>query len=347
MSTVPNLDREVIPVSEMERLREGRDILRQEARALDEIARQLDGAFCAAVSRIEHCTGSLIVTGMGKAGLIGHKIAATFASLGTRATFLHPAEAIHGDLGLLRSDDVVLALSNSGETDELCRLLPMLRRQGVAIIAITGRDTSTLGREADVTITLGTLREAGPLGLAPTTSTTAILAVGDALALVVSQVRGFSREQFARFHPGGSLGLKLRTIPEIMRRGWQLRIADETATVRDVFSTASRRHGPPGQITRRTGAVILVDAAGHLTGIFTDSDLARLLESHREEQLDRPIAEVMTRQPKTVSLTAPLADAIDILSQFHISELPVIDTDGRPVGLVDITDVIALLPDEQ
>lgn len=347
MSTVPNLDREVIPVSEMERLREGRDILRQEARALDEIARQLDGAFCAAVSRIEQCIGTVIVTGMGKAGLIGRKIAATFASLGTRATFLHPAEAVHGDLGLLRGDDVVLALSNSGETDELCRLLPLLRRQGVAIIAITGRDTSTLGREADVTITLGTLREAGPLSLAPTTSTTAMLAVGDALALVVSQVKGFSREQFARFHPAGHLGLKLRTIPEIMRRGWQLRIADETATVRDVFSTASRRHGPPGQIARRTGAVMLVDVAGRLSGIFTDSDLARLLESHREEQLDRPIAEVMTRHPKTISVSAPLSDTIDILSQYHISELPVIDADGRPIGLVDITDVIALMPEEQ
>jgi arabinose-5-phosphate isomerase len=347
MSTVPNLDRDVIPLAESERLRDGRDIIRQEARALDDVARRLDTAFCAAVSRIETCTGSVIVTGMGKAGLIGRKVAATFASLGTRATFLHPAEAVHGDLGQLRPDDVVVALSNSGETDELCRLLPILRKQSVAIIAITGRDTSTLGREADVTITLGTLREAGPLGLAPTTSTTAMLAIGDALALVVSQVRGFSREQFARFHPGGSLGLKLRTIPEIMRRGRQLRIADETATVRDVFSTASRRLGPPGQVARRTGAVILVDASGRLTGIFTDSDLARLLEAHREQQLDRPIAEVMTRHPKTISVGAPLSDAIDILSQFHISELPVTDADGRPVGLVDITDVIGLLPEER
>lgn len=347
MSTLPNLERDVIPLAESERLRDGRDIIRQEARALDEIARRLDGAFCAAVSRIEHCHGSVIVTGMGKAGLIGRKIAATFASLGTRATFLHPAEAIHGDLGCLHGDDVVLALSNSGETDELCRLLPLLRRQGVAIIAITGKDTSTLGREADVTITLGTLREAGPLGLAPTTSTTAMLAVGDALALVVSQVRGFSREQFARFHPGGSLGLKLRTISEIMRRGRQLRIANDTATVREVFATANHRSGPPGQVTRRTGAVILVDAADRLAGIFTDSDLARLLENHREQQLDRPISEVMTRQPKMISVSAPLSDAIDILSQYHISELPVIDADGRPVGLVDITDVIAFMPEEQ
>lgn len=344
MSTQPSLDRDVIPSSEMERLREGREILRQEARALDEVARRLDTAFCAAVSRIEHCTGSVIVTGMGKAGLIGNKVAATFASLGTRATFLHPAEAVHGDLGLLRGDDVVLALSNSGETDELCRILPIIRRAGAAIIAITSKETSTLGREADVTITLGTLREAGPLGLAPTTSTTAMLAVGDALALVVSQVRGFSREQFARFHPAGHLGLNLRTISEVMRRGRQLRIANEAATVREVFASATNRLGPS---VRRTGAVILVDEDGRLAGIFTDSDLARLLECHREQQLDRPISEVMTRHPKTISVSAPLPDAIEILSQFHISELPVIDDESQPVGLVDITDVIALMPEER
>jgi arabinose-5-phosphate isomerase len=347
MSTQPQVDRDVIPSSEIEQLREGREILRHESRALDEVARRLDTAFCAAVSRIEHCTGSVIVTGMGKAGLIGKKVAATFASLGTRATFLHPAEAVHGDLGLLRGDDVVLALSNSGETDELCRILPIIRRAGAVIIAITSKDTSTLGCEADVTITLGTLREAGPLGLAPTASTTAMLAVGDALALVVSQVRGFSREQFARFHPAGHLGLKLRTISEVMRRGRQLRIADETATVREVFASATKRLGPSVPPVRRTGAVMLVDAAGCLAGIFTDSDLARLLESHREQQLDRPISEVMTRHPKTISVSAPLPDAIDILSQFHISELPVIDDESQPVGLVDITDVIALMPEER
>lgn len=338
MSTQPQI--QVIPFDEFEHLREGREIVRQEASALLELAHALDGAFCAAVARIVACRGTVIVTGMGKAGLIGRKVAATLSSTGSRAQFLHPAEAVHGDLGCVDAADVVLAFSNSGETEEICRLLPILRRIGVAVIAVTARESSTLGAAADATIVLGHLPEAGQFGLAPSTSTTAMLAVGDALALVASRAKRFTREQFAVYHPAGALGRKLQTAGEIMRQGDQLRIAPETATIREVFVGIRK----PG---RRTGAVMLVDGDGRLSGLFTDSDLARLLEGRREHQLDRPIREAMTASPKHISREAPLADAVALLSQFRISELPVTDGQSRPVGLIDITDVIALMPDER
>jgi arabinose-5-phosphate isomerase len=331
---------DVIPFDDFEQLREARDIIRREAQTLDNLSHRLDGAFCDAIGLITACRGTVVVTGMGKAGLIGRKITATLSSTGTRAMFLHPAEAVHGDIGCMHGDDVVLALSNSGETEELCRLLPILSRIGTRLIAVTARTTSTLGRAADAAILLGHIPEACQHGLAPTTSTTAMLAVGDALALVASRARGFTRQQFALYHPAGNLGRRLQSVREVMRSGDQLRIASEMATIRDVFVSMRK----PG---RRTGAVMLVDAAGLLSGLFTDSDLVRLLENRRENQLDRPIAEVMTAAPRRVSEEAPLADAIALLSQYRISELPVIDAVGRPIGLVDITDVLALMPEER
>lgn len=331
---------ETISVQEVDRLREAREILRAAAEGVAELARRLDTRFCDAVGLLSTCDGGVVVTGMGKAGLIGRKLAATLSSTGTRALFLHPSEAVHGDLGCVHSQDVVLALSNSGETEEICRLLPILKQMGTPIVAMTARMSSTLGRAADVTLELGPLREAGQFGLAPTTSTTAMLALGDALALVVSRTRGFTREQFGRFHPAGSLGRLLQSVSDAMRSGDQLRIAPETATIRDVFVTI-RRTG------RRTGAVMLVDGAGRLSGLFTDSDLARLLEERREGEIDRPIGEVMTTGPKTIQRDAPLVDAIGLLSRHHISELPVIDADGRPIGLIDITDLIGLMPEER
>lgn len=331
---------EVFPFDEFEQLREARAIVRDAAGALVELSRRLDASFCTAVELIMACRGTVVVTGMGKAGLIGRKIAATFSSTGTRANFLHPAEAVHGDLGCVCATDVVLALSNSGQTEELCRVLPMFRRIGVPLIAMTARQTSTLGSAADVSILLGHIPEAGHFGLAPTTSTTAMLAVGDALAMIVSRAKGFTRQQFALFHPAGALGHKLQIVQDVMRAGDQLRIAAETATIREVFVSK----GKPG---RRTGAVMLVDDAGRLAGLFTDSDLARLLEARRDNQLDRPICEVMTSAPKQIRSDAPLSDAIALLSQYRISELPVVDEQEHPVGLVDITDVIALMPDER
>jgi arabinose-5-phosphate isomerase len=326
-----------IPWSHVEQLRHARDVLRSEAQAIEELSRRIDADFCAAVEILLRCRGRVVVTGMGKAGLIGRKVAATLSSTGTPAQFLHPAEAVHGDLGCLAAGDVLLALSNSGETEELCRLLPTVRRLDVRIVAITSLETSTLGSQADAVIRLGRLREADAYGLAPTTSTTAMLALGDALALVVSRLKGFTPQQFAVFHPGGSLGRQLATVGEVMRQGDQLRLAPSDATIREVFVGL----GKPG---RRTGAVMLVDPDGRLCGLFTDSDLARLLELRREFELDRPIAEVMTARPLTIRPDAQLRDAVEVLSSRKISELPVVDDDDRPVGLIDITDVIGLMP---
>lgn len=331
-------ERSLIPITEYEQLREGRSIVRQEARALEQVAQRLDASFCAAVELIRHCHGSVIVCGMGKAGLIGQKITATLSSTGTRAYFLHPAEAVHGDLGCLREGDVFLALSNSGETAELNQLLPTVRRLGVPIIAITSEEQNTLASQAQVTITIGRLPEACPWGLAPSTSTTAMLAVGDALALVVSQARGFSPQRFAELHPAGSLGRRLRPVVEVMRPCSQIRTASCKTTIREVFTKNTR----PG---RRSGAILLIDEDGRLAGLFTDSDLARLLEHRRDDCLDQPIGDVMNRHPLVVESTVTLEQVIHLLSERKISELPVVDAEGRPVGLVDITDVIGRLPE--
>ena len=259
------------PLSQDEVLRLGRQIVRAEAEALTDLVKKLDDNFYAAVEWIHQLQGDLIITGMGKAGHIAQKLAATFASTGTRAHFLHPAEAIHGDLGRVKSGDVVLLLSQSGETAEIVGLLPSFAQLDVPMVAITASQESTLGRTADVTIELGSLDEACSLGLAPSTSTTVMLALGDALALVVSRLRGFEAEDFARYHPGGSLGLKLSTIENHMRPLSECRHAPESATIREVLVTCTK----PG---RRSGAIMLVDAEGCLTGLFTDSDLARLIE---------------------------------------------------------------------
>lgn len=322
--------------SQFEQLREARALIKHEGETLLELSQRLDTDFCRAVEMILSIHGRVAVTGVGKAGLIGQKVSATLASTGTRSQFLHPTEALHGDLGCLGSDDVLLALSNSGETQEVCDVVAAASSLGVSCIAITANEFSTLGSQAEVVLRLGSIREAGLMSLAPTCSTTAMLAVGDALALVLSRSRGFTPQQFARFHPGGSLGRRLRTVREVMRRGEQLRIASQSATIREVFS--SQNGG------RRTGAVMLTDEEGRLSGLFTDSDLARLLEQHREGQLDRPIREAMTQSPLTIDADSLLHDAIEILSNRKISELPVVDEGGQPIGLIDITDVIGLMP---
>jgi arabinose-5-phosphate isomerase len=326
-------ERAVIPFGEFELLREAREIIDDEARALLRVSAGLDKEFCCAVDLLAQCAGCVVVTGMGKAGLIGRKIAATLSSTGTRAHFLHPAEAVHGDLGCLATDDVLVVLSNSGETDEVCRILPSVTRFGIPIVAITASRGSAVGRAARATIELGRLREAGPHSLAPTTTTTVMLAVGDALALVIGRRKGFTPQQFALYHNGGSLGAMLKSVGEVMRTGGQLRVAAETKSIRNVFAESSR----PG---RRTGAVILVDDEGRLSGLFTDSDLARMLERRQDGLLDRPIAESMTRHPMTIGPEALLSEAIEILSHNRISELPVVDVDGRPLGILDVTDVV-------
>jgi len=331
--------RALAPLSPLEQLRLAREIVRTEGQTLLGLADRLGDDFCRAVALLELCRGSVIVSGMGKAGLIGQKIAATFASTGTRSHFLHPGEAIHGDLGRVHADDVVLMLSFSGQTEEVVRILPALRELGVSIIALTGQRESQLARQAAVTLDLGSIREACPLGLAPTASTTAMLALGDALALVLSRARGFSADDFARYHPGGSLGRKLARVEDAMRPLAQCRLARESQTLRETLVAQSR----PG---RRTGAIMVTGDAGQLVGIFTDSDLARLLEANRDAAIDGPLADVITRAPSTISVGELLTTACDILSRRKISELPVVDATGRPVGLIDITDVVSVPREE-
>jgi arabinose-5-phosphate isomerase len=322
-----------------EQIRYGREIIQQEAQALQTLARQLGNDFARATAYLHSCRGTVVVTGMGKAGLIGQKISATLASTGTRSIFLHPAEAVHGDLGRVGSDDVVLALSQSGETEEVVRLLPALAAIRLPIIAITTHAKSTLGRAARVALELGALQEACPLGLAPSTSTTAMLALGDALALVTSRLLAFGHADFARVHPAGNLGRQLRRVEEQMRPLAECRMAHDGQNVREVFAELRR----PG---RRTGAILLVGPTGALTGLFTDSDLARLFEDRRDEALDRPIAEVMTSNPRTIPLGSMLMEAVEILAELKISELPVVNLLGAPVGLLDITDVVGMIPED-
>jgi arabinose-5-phosphate isomerase len=247
---------------------------------------------------------------------------------------------MHGDLGMVHSDDVVLILSHSGQSDEIVRLLTPLRSLARALVALTSNAASTLAKQADVAIVLGPLEEACPLGLAPSTSTTAMIAVGDAIAFVLSRMRSFTREDFARYHPAGSLGQKLLKVEAVMRRGPELRIARATQTVRDVFAQVRRRG-------RRTGAVMLTDELGRLSGLFTDSDLARIFEQRQDDALDQPISEVMTRNPQTVMQGTRVGEAVEHLRRHRISELPVLDPAGRPVGLLDITDVLGFLPAEE
>jgi arabinose-5-phosphate isomerase len=319
-------------------LRAGREVLRLEAIGLWKVSYYLNSSFTDAVATVLAASGSVIVTGMGKAGLVGQKIAATLASTGTRSHFVHPAEAFHGDLGRLHSGDVVLMLTQSGETAEIVQLLPSLRQMEIPLIAVTATSSSTVGRAASVVIELGHLEEACSLGLAPSTSTTAMLAVGDALAIVLSRLKGFKAEDFARFHPGGSLGLKLSKVEDHMRPIDECRIASENLTVRQVIVDCSR----PG---RRTGAVMLVDDNDELSGLFTDSDLARLVERRHEAAFDRPIREVMTSRCARVAIGTRTEVAIEILAERKISELPVVDREGRPVGMLDVTDLVGTARD--
>ena len=319
-------------------LERGRGILRAEGEAVLASAAALDGAFCRAVRLIECCSGSVVVTGIGKAGLVARKISATLASTGTPSHFLHPAEALHGDLGALRGDDVMLALSQSGETEEITRLLPHVAARRVPIVALTGNLESTLGRAATVVVPTGSVREACGLGLAPSTSTSLMLALGDSLALVTSTLRQFTPEDFAARHPGGSLGRQLMLVEDAMRPIGECRLAAAEESVRGIFA----RPLP----ARRTGAVMVVDAEHRLGGIFTDSDLARLFERRQDHLLDAPIGTVMTARPATVPAGTRLRDAVAILETRRLSELPVVDATGRLVGLLDVVDLVGLVPHE-
>ena len=314
---------------------------------LMQMAHMMDEEFALAAERIAAMRGGLVVCGIGKAGLIGRKVAATFSSTGTRAHFLHPSEALHGDLGSIGPNDIVLVLSNSGASTEVVDLLPYLARRSASIIAITSGINSPLALAADITLLTPACTEACRYNLAPTTSTLAMLALGDALALVVSEIKNFREEDFAELHPGGALGRRLASVDEVMRPLEECRLCHQSLSIRQMLVETSR----PG---RRTGAVMIENDVHELVGIFTDSDLTRFLgqsggESDRQHvghegvgftDLERPLREVMTSRFSAIRSGARLTEAIEILSQRKISELPVVNEMDQPVGLIDITDVI-------
>ena len=315
-----------------DRLARAAEVIRLEAQTIAGLIERLDGRFDEAVDRILACRGLVIVTGMGKAGLVGAKLSATLASTGTPSIALHPVEAMHGDLGRIRPDDVVLVLTNSGQTDELKNLLPHVRRIGAAILTITGDTDSSIAKLSDCVLDLGRVDEACPLGLAPTASTSAMMALGDALAMVVLAERGFSREDYARYHPSGSLGRRLMHVGEIMRTGKELPLVPLGTSVVDVILIMSRTPGRPG-------AALIVDASGRLAGIFTDGDLRRLLErgiAHLEQPVDR----FMGKAPKTIDPEAFVDDAERLLRAHKIDQIAVVDAVGKAVGLVDVQDLL-------
>lgn len=312
-------------------------VLRAEADAVANVAGLLDEQFGCVVGLLAGCQGTVIVSGMGKSGIIAQKISATLASTGTPSHYLHPSEAMHGDLGRIRAGDVVILLSYSGNTDDVLSLAALLRQDGVPIISITSRAESHLGRISSHCLCVGDVTEACPHNLAPTASTTAMLALGDALALSVSRRRNFSADDFKKRHPGGLLGRQMMCVRDVLRfrAGDNLATIPDDKTVRQVLAEAN------GQ-ARRAGAVILTDVDGRLSGLFTDGDLRRLLMRQGPDALDKPISDCMTRSPRCLKDTATVRDAVQLVREMRVDEVPVVDERGIPVGLIDVQDLIAL-----
>jgi len=308
----------------------GRRVLEVEAAAVQALASRIDAGFERAVELILQCSGRVVVTGMGKSGLIARKIAATFSSTGTPALFLHPAEALHGDLGMLVRGDAVMALSQSGETRELLELLGPIKRMGIPTIALTGASRSTLARAAAVHLDVGVGTEACPLGLAPTASTTAALAMGDALALAVAEQRGFSPHDFADLHPGGQLGKRLMPIAALMHTGAALPIVAPDSAFATVIYEMSRKG---------FGMAAVVAADGTLAGVISDGDLRRLLQNHGTKGAELPAAEYMTRAPATISPGELAPAALLAMETRKITALLVTDGEHRLVGLVHLHDL--------
>jgi len=296
-----------------------------------------------AVDLLTACDGHIVVSGMGKSGLVGAKISATFSSLGQPSSVLHPAEAVHGDLGRVRRGDVVLLLSYSGETEEVVDLALILKADGVPRLGISNDCQSTLARQCDVHLSLGNLTEACPLNLAPTASTTTQLAIGDALALAVARRRNFGADDFQRAHPGGMLGVGLRKVTEVLRFrvGENLPVLADSLPLREALLEARTAGAAASGKPRRSGALVLVDADGRLSGVFTDGDLRRLVLDD-PAALDRPIAEVMTARPKHLGVDDLVRDAERLVREHRVDEIPVLDHDGRPVGLVDVQDLLSM-----
>jgi arabinose-5-phosphate isomerase len=294
------------------------------------------GRWSEAIALLDACTGHVMVSGMGKSGLIGAKIAATMSSLGLPAHFVHPSEAVHGDLGRLRPGDVALLMSYSGGTEEVVNLAAILRTDGIRRIGISCNHQSHLARLCDVHLAIGDVVEACPLNLAPTASTTAMLAMGDALALAVSRRRNFAADDFHRRHPGGSLGAGLKSVTEVLR----FRVGETLATVAEDATVAEALR--PAGAGRRAGALVVVDPAGRLAGIFTDGDLRRRVNELGAGLLDRPIKDVMTARPAALPADALVRDAVQLVRERRLDEIPVVDADGRPLGLIDVQDLVAM-----
>ena len=309
-----------------------RDVLDIEADAVRGLRDRLDGGFVGAIDLILSCRGRVVVSGIGKSGHIGRKLAATFASTGTPAFFVHPAEASHGDLGMVTADDVFVALSNSGESEELVSILPLVKRLGAKLIAMTGRPASTLARLADVHLDAGVEKEACSLNLAPTASTTAALALGDALAVAVLDARGFGADDFARSHPGGALGRRLLTyVRDVMRIGDQVPQVHEDATVRDALF----------QITaKRLGMTAITDDESRVTGIFTDGDLRRVLERDGDFR-NLPISTVMTKRPRTIGPDQLAVEAVELMERYRINQMLVVDAADKLIGALNMHDLFS------
>jgi arabinose-5-phosphate isomerase len=320
------------PIDRARVLERGRSILQAESAAIADACGRLGEGFVGAVEAMLKCKGRACVTGVGKAGLIGNKIQATLASTGTPSYSLHPVEALHGDLGMVHPDDIVIALSKSGSS-ELVELLPRLRGLGCRVILLTGKPDAAAARHAHYALHIGETAEACPLGLAPSSSTAAMLALGDALALTVMELKDVRAEQYASYHPGGALGRYLMKCHELMRQGADCPAVPESATLEACYEAILKA-------PRRAGAACVVDARGRLSGIITHGDFFRLF-SRREQSADKPVTEVMTRSPKRVHTDQRVTEALLLMRQHAIDELPVVDQDGGLMGIIDIQDLVA------
>lgn len=308
-----------------------RNVLHIEAEAVQALADRLDEQFHRAVQLIMACKGRVVVTGMGKSGHIAGKIAATLASTGTPAFFVHPGEASHGDLGMIAHDDVVIALSNSGESAEITAILPLIKRRGARLVGMSGNPASTLGRESDVHLNAAVDKEACPLNLAPTASTTAALALGDALAVTLLDMRGFTPEDFARTHPGGSLGRKLLVhVRDVMHAGDALPVVGHAASLKDALLEMTRKG---------LGMTAIVDDSGHVAGVFTDGDLRRALEKSIDMHTAR-IADLMGRSPKTIGPDQLAVEAVEKMQSLKINGLLVVNTEGKLAGALNMHDLL-------
>lgn len=312
-------------------IEKGKEVIRIEAEAVAALQSKINGQFEAAVDMIFNCRGRIIITGMGKSGLIARKIVATMNSTGTAAIFLHPSDAVHGDLGMVRKEDVVVCISKSGDTDEIRQLLPMFRRIGVKIISLVGMVNSQLAKGSDITIDISVKEEACPHDLAPTASTTATLAMGDALAIALLDKRNFTKEEFAMFHPGGILGKRLLLkVEEIMASGDAVPVVQQQVTLADAIVEMT---------SKRLGATCVVDDQGLLCGIVTDGDLRRLLQ-RTTDVTNVSTVQAMTKNPKTIRTGLLAVMALEEMEQFNITQLPVVDEQHRPVGMIHLHDLV-------